>query len=438
MPQHIDIGMETEIDREIRAWAMSEVLPWRMRHLPKEAFSATAARSRATIAAFVVCIRKGAVSIESKAREFEHPDAKKRCQMYLGLFEAVLRVYPSIPDTMFILDIGDMPPPCGDTPIFQFQKPYGSSAILLPDIDFLGLDFYHQPGYADKIPYQEKTTSAIFVGGTSGQTNTVETVREPVAPRLQAGKHFRGHPDINFLLTTLSRCENAEAEQALRDLGFGGPTVPWSEQFPHKFIISVDGNGATCSRVVIALKSNSALLKYDSPHHLYYFKGLVPWLHYVPIVEHGDIENIIKIEREYPGTFASIAEEGRRFAETYITRQRVFQYVAELLTLYAVLVYPMNDSDHPSTIMRANDIALRPQLSLRTLDEIDLETGTDKSSLHSRSDTEPQAEAEQQPIGAMDFLRRTPGQLRAHERLPVEPEPVREGRIRKLLRAIFG
>ena len=101
-------------------------------------------------------------------------------------------------------------------------------------------------------------------------------------------------------------------------------------------------------------------------------------------------------------------------------------------------VYPMNDSDHPSTIMRANDIALRPQLSLRTLDEIDLETGTDKSSLHSRSDTEPQAKAEQQPIGAMDFLRRTPGQLRAHERLPVEPEPVREGRIRKLLRAIFG
>src|SRR5271156_5020918 len=113
MPQPIDIRMETEIDREIRAWAMSEVLPWRMRHLPKEAFSATAARSRATIAAFVVSIRKGAVSIEPKAREFEHPDAKKRCQMYLGLFEAVLGVYPSIPDTMFILDIGDMPPPCG-------------------------------------------------------------------------------------------------------------------------------------------------------------------------------------------------------------------------------------------------------------------------------------------------------------------------------------
>ena len=38
---------------------------------------------------------------------------------------------------------------------------------------------------------------------------------------------------------------------------------------------------------------------------------------------------------------------------------------------------------------------------------------------------------EQQPISAMDFLRGTPGQFRAHKQLPVEPEPVRTGRIPK-------
>ena len=45
---------------------------------------------------------------------------------------------------------------------------------------------------------------------------------------------------------------------------------------------------------------------------------------------------------------------------------------------------------------------------------------------------------EQQPISAMDFLRGTPGQFRAHKQLPVEPEPVRKGRIRKFVWAIFG
>jgi hypothetical protein len=233
----IAVGMETEIDREIRAWAMSEVLPWRMRCLCK----GNLLRSGSSVKSSNEFVSRphsaGYCGHRTKGARTRTLRCQKTLPNVLGLFEAVLRVYPSIPDTTFIMDIGDMPPPSRDTPIFQFQKPNGSSAILLPDIDFLGLDFYPQPGYADKIPYQEKTTSAIFVGGTSGQTNTVETVREPVAPRLQAGKHFRGHPDIHFLLTTLSRCENAEAEQALRDLGFGGPTVPWSEQFPHKFII---------------------------------------------------------------------------------------------------------------------------------------------------------------------------------------------------------
>ena len=49
---------------------------------------------------------------------------------------------------------------------------------------------------------------------------------------------------------------------------------------------------------------------------------------------------------------------------------------------------------------------------------------------------------EQQPISAMDFLRGTPGQFRAHKQLPVEPEPVRKRRlpkrIRKLVWAIFA
>ena len=54
----------------------------------------------------------------------------------------------------------------------------------------------------------------------------------------------------------------------------------------------------------------------------------------------------------------------------------------------------------------------------------------------------PPPRQEQQPISAMDFLRGTPGQFRAHKQLPVEPEPVRKGRIpkrtRKLVWAIFG
>ena len=375
--------METETDRNIHAWAMSEVMPWRMLRLADDAIPRAALQLNAgSKTAFVYIVRDGRVSVEAKRSELALASAEKRSQMYLSFFQEVLRDYPTIPDTTFILDVDDMPLPRPTVPVLQFQKPVGAFSILVPDIDFIGWNYYLQPAIADTIAYDNKSLSAIFVGGTSGQTNTVETVLNPVAQRLRAAKYFRGNSDVSFHLTTLSRCENAEAERALRDLGFGGPPIQWSEQFERKFIISVDGNGATCSRVVIALKSNSVLLKYDSPHHLYYFRGLVPWKHYIPISGDSDIENIIRMERKCPSAFASIAEEGRYFAETYLTRRRVLQYAAEVLTNYALYVFPAKDRQHMTTTQQATGKSFMPKFSDRSLNEIGLETGTDKSSRH--------------------------------------------------------
>jgi hypothetical protein len=273
---------DTDIDHKIHSWAMAEVMPWRMRCIAASAIPDAAAELNTTETAYIFTIREGGISVESKLGKFANV-AHPRSRIHLDFFHEVLRVYPSIPDTTFILDIGDMPPPSPNVPVFQFQKPADAFSILLPDIDFIGWNYYTLAAIVDTAHYAEKALSAIFVGGTSGQLNTVETVRNPVASRLRSAKYFRGHPDIRFLLPKLCQCANPEAERALRDLGFGGPPIQWSEQFGHKFIISVDGNGATCSRVVIVLKSNSVLLKYDSPHRLYHSHGLLPWRHYIQL-----------------------------------------------------------------------------------------------------------------------------------------------------------
>jgi Glycosyl transferase family 90 len=328
--------MESDIDRTIRVWAVSEVMPWRMRGGMDNSISAEAVQLNPKKSAFRFCIHNGRVSVSEGPREARNIH-RQRCQAYLGFFEEVLGAHPTIPDTTFILDVADRPISNTNVPTFQFQKPAGSESILLPDIDFLNWDYYEQPSVADTIPYAEKAISAIFVGSTSGQNNTVETVRSPVAPRLRAAKHFRGHADIHFFLPNLCTCENAEAERSLRDLGFGGPTISWSTQFAHRFVISIDGNGATCSRVAVALKSNSVLLKYDSPHTLFYFRGLQPWVHYIPVSADSDIENFIAIEREAPGAFATIAASGRRFAESYTSKPRVLQFAGELLAAYAAI-----------------------------------------------------------------------------------------------------
>jgi hypothetical protein len=109
----------------------------------------------------------------------------------------------------------------------------------------------------------------------------------------------------------------------------------WKDQFERRFILSMDGNGATCSRVVIALMSNSVLLKYHSDNVLYYFDGMQPWIHYVPVMEDRDVQATIDLEAREPTSFARIAAAGQKFASTYLSRSAIVEYTRALLLLYA-------------------------------------------------------------------------------------------------------
>jgi hypothetical protein len=87
--------------------------------------------------------------------------------------------------------------------------------------------------------------------------------------------------------------------------------------------------------VAVALRSNSVLLKYESEHVLYYFGGLQPWLHYVPVSADSDVEKIMDMEARDPSRFEQMAASGKLFGGTFLTREATQQYAAILLQLYA-------------------------------------------------------------------------------------------------------
>jgi hypothetical protein len=60
--------------------------------------------------------------------------------------------------------------------------------------------------------------------------------------------------------------------------------------------------------LIHGLKSNSVILKYDSPHDLYYSPILRQWVHYIPIENDKDILNIIELEKDNPGVFEYISD----------------------------------------------------------------------------------------------------------------------------------
>ena len=71
-----------------------------------------------------------------------------------------------------------------------------------------------------------------------------------------------------------------------------------------------------------------------SSHLLYYFSGMRPWLHFIPVCDHQSVLNVIAIERKYPGFFQPIAEAGKKFSSAFLNVAAAKKYTAQLLRLF--------------------------------------------------------------------------------------------------------
>lgn len=289
-----------------------------------------------------------------------------RAQMYRQFFERCLADSDRPLNLLIAIDVNDAPIEQADAPVFAFQKPRGGNTVLVPDVDFLHGNFYIPPDTHDPTAYAEKAPRAIFAGSTTGgRTITAEVVRNLDLPRLRAGVFFKGRDQVDFRLPRIVQCENREVVEMVAALGVNNAHCSWAEQFQSRLILSLDGNGATCSRVAIGLLSQAALVKYDSPHLLYYFGALVPWRHFIPVAEDADVIAIVEAERRHPLLFESVAREGRVFARRYLNRAAVCGYTAAVMRLYQSLL-----ADGPKLREPAGRAAPETQAALRPLLEL--------------------------------------------------------------------
>ena len=335
-----DMQAAPEDDRRavLMGWAMREMAPWlRQPADPASARQRYAELNEKTRWAFVFRFEAGTVRLEDKPQmavpNRVHED---RAQHYLRFFQSVAPGLPADFAATICVGVGDKVTSVETVPVFCFQKESGATTLLLPDIDFLMNDFYEGAAHADTTAYESKIRQAVFAGATTGRLITPDVARDLSTPRLRAAAYFSGREDVDFRLPKIVQCTTPEVEAMLRAQPFCQTAfMPWSDQLRRRFIISIDGNGATCSRVAIALLSDSVLLKYDSHDVLHYFGGLHPWDHYVPVARDSDIAWIMAYEARDPDTFARIAARGRAFAQNYLSRDSAQLYTAMLLQLHA-------------------------------------------------------------------------------------------------------
>ncbi len=314
-----------------------QLSPWRHRSLDKARYlDHVAMLGSISPSVYIFDIDERGVSIRSKADE--KLVFSERVDKYRHMIAGALRASPMARSVTIAVDVDDGAASQVDYPIFSFQKEFTGTNILLPDFELDMID-YLRSAPRDTKSFHSKACRATFAGSTTGGgLISLSDVERVGFPRLRAALFFANHPSVDFRLANIVQCETSEVEDRLRAMGFGHGRMGWNETFDSKFMISMDGNGATCSRMAIALASNCAVVKYVEKYSLYYSPALISGYHYIPAFEDQDVVRAVELETAHPGYFEHVASAGARFARDVLCESAVHTYVVTLLTAFSTMI----------------------------------------------------------------------------------------------------
>lgn len=318
-----------------------ELLFWHEKYIPqKKLLQSLFELSESDPLVFLFKLKGNTVQIIYKKNAPEYQGYIDRANRYRSFLSKVVEIFPLEDIVVIALYVSDGEALWWDCPTFAFQKNVNSMNFLLPDVDFLAYDFYQGDEFrCDEKDFVDKLDGAIFVGSTTGAPNVTfnkQMLLTNLVPRVNSAMYFKDKSDVVFKLPSIVQHADIETYEYLRSLGIGdGVRMSYQEQFNYKFMISMDGNGATCSRVALTLKSNTILLKYKSSSLLFYFKMLTPWIHYIPVDNDADVLTIVDFEKQQPGIFSSIVKNANKFYNDYLTQDKLIRYTACLLHYYA-------------------------------------------------------------------------------------------------------
>lgn len=327
-------------------WASLELAPWRGVGLRRDTLLAGLREAAARDPSIrIFHIRDGHVAMEEPQSMSASPAladlVASRAPLYRGFIQAVVTEHGIDCDVPLAIRLGDRGPEERDAPLFCFHKIRFERAILLPDLDFIISAYYAGAAFHDDRGFADKAPEACFIGATTGGVVSMKRVRADAHERIRAARFFRDKPGVRFEISAVVQCDSDETRREVEGLvPMAAGWRDWQDQFGYRYIISMDGNGATWSRTAVTLASNSVLVKYASASLLYYMHGLEPWVHFLPVRRDDDVLDIIAHAGRTFERDAVIAEAGRAFAVRHFSRAAVTGYMAALLRGYAEVVKP--------------------------------------------------------------------------------------------------
>lgn len=307
------------------------------------------------------CIRykflNNQLTAASKFFQKTHP----RYVVVTQALEAILAKKPW-PDLDFIICLGDgLISNETPAPIFTFAKQKGGSRlILIPDCEALNpadrnyISSVILKG-AKEFPWEQKKNLVFWRGAATGSAPTIEQLASNCltqAPRFQLVDISQKLPELVDAAFVSWNCNSNNRDLFIARFRLTSAVHP-HDHLLYKYLIDLDGNTCCYSRTYWVLLSNSLMLKQTTNNIQWFYKGLQPFVHFVPLRQDlSDLQEKLIYCKNNDSVSRSIAQNGTDFALKHLQYEHNLDYMANLLAAYKThLTYQptIQDGDLPAT-----------------------------------------------------------------------------------------
>jgi hypothetical protein len=190
-----------------------------------------------------------------------------------------------------------------------------SKAIAVPDRYYFYLNHHNQyRSIHGGVPFSSKINKMVFGG------------RREYGPKY----NFIDNREINLNLRQYFHSPAVNKENVVAP-----DWIERHEMLKYKYIIDMDGNTSTWDATAWKLNSNSVILKVESCWHQWFYKGYLPWIHYVPVAnDMSDLQEKYKWCEEHQEECQKIIENAKKlFQEAYLYKNVVNSTIRTLHTI---------------------------------------------------------------------------------------------------------
>ncbi len=266
-------------------------------------------------------------------------------------------------DTLSSKDFSSLPPP-----LFLFAKNSQEKGfILIPDFTcFASKDasYAWETHIAPLIrnaskhyPWNKKKSQAIWRGATTGIDFSRENWFE--SPRVRLSLLSLKIPSLLDARFTYLTQLPLEGQSLIKKMLPMAPFLSPPEHLNYKYLICMDGNTSSYPGLHWRLLSNSTVLKQDSTHIQWYYRGLIPYRDFIPIKSDlSNIKDAIEYLKAHDDIARQIAKNGQEFAKKNLSSDACYYYLDKVLIEYAKTFFPEEYEAISKDLLRSSAVKL--------------------------------------------------------------------------------